>query len=94
MINNDGNQTETSQADRTSSKPVTASYEKGSSADQISTPAAKVTSSKVAAQSAKANHPKSLIPQLNEKSGLSLLFGGLVLLLGTLGIAKLYRKNK
>jgi len=82
-----------SQADKTASKPVTTSNEKGSSADQISAPA-KVTSSKSAAQSAKSTRQKSLIPQLNETSSLSLLFGGLVLLIGTVGIAKLYRKSK
>ncbi|WP_156166895.1 hypothetical protein [Levilactobacillus koreensis] len=82
-----------SQADNTSSKPVATGYEKGASADQISAPA-KVTSSKSAVQSPKSTRQKSLIPQLNDTSSLSLLFGGLVLLIGTVGIAKLYRKSK
>ncbi|WP_203640369.1 hypothetical protein [Levilactobacillus andaensis] len=93
VIDNGGNQTEMSQADKTASKPVATSYGKGSSADQISAPA-KVTSAKSAAQSAKSSRQNSLIPQLNDTTSLSLLFGGLVLLIGTVGVAKLYRKSK
>lgn len=95
------NQTATSQANRTTKQSATPNLRTGAAADQVTTTPSQTAhaatpSSSSQQTAARQSHSQSTarIPQLNETSSLSILVGGLVLLLGTLLIRKLGKRDK